>query len=175
MHRQLLSGEFQTDLIRLFLRAFPEKRRLIFVHVPKCAGTDLSANMMKRWPYLHQQMTQSHWLGREDLFKAISRLVLNLRFFDQLFITGHSSLRYYTSHELIRPFDRVFTILRDPIQIAVSQINYVITRILADARARTFSPDTRGGWKLPISRHCHRSFHRRWYRISVPNYCIVKT
>src|SRR5262249_12398368 len=39
--RLLMSREFQSDLIRLLLLAFPEKRRLFFVHIPKCAGTDL--------------------------------------------------------------------------------------------------------------------------------------
>ena len=31
----LMSDDFQSNLIPLFLRAFPEKKRLIFVHVPK--------------------------------------------------------------------------------------------------------------------------------------------
>jgi hypothetical protein len=143
LHNLLLSDEFQTNLITLFLRAFPEKKRLIFVHVPKCAGTDLSANLMSRYPFLHEQMTHAHWIGKDDLFHAVSRLVLNLRFFDRLFVTGHNSLSYYTSRGLIRPSDKVFTILRDPIEIAVSQVNYVMTRLVADARAATFAPDTR--------------------------------
>jgi hypothetical protein len=143
LHNLLLSDEFQSNLITLFLRAFPEKKRLIFVHVPKCAGTDLSANLMSRYPFLHEQMLQPHWIGKDDLFQAISRLVLNLRFFDQLFVTGHNSLRYYGSRGLIRPSDKVFTILRDPVEIAISQVNYVMTRFAADARTGNFAPDTR--------------------------------
>lgn len=139
----LLSDDFQTNVIALFLMAFPEKKRLIFIHVPKCAGTDLSANLMKKVPFLHQQMTQSHWLAKDDLFRALSRLVLNIRFFDDLFVTGHNSLGYYTARRLIRPSDKVFTILRDPIQIAISQVNYVMTRLVESARTGTFSPDTR--------------------------------
>jgi hypothetical protein len=141
----LLSDDFQKNLIPLFLEAFPEKRRVIFVHVPKCAGTDLSANLMRRLPFLHQQMTQPNWMKRDDLFRAISRLVLNVRFFDQIFITGHNSLRYYTSRNLVRPVDKVFTILRDPIQIAVSQVNYIMSRLTSEARSKAHSPDT-GEW-----------------------------
>jgi hypothetical protein len=141
----LLSDDFQINLIPLFLEAFPEKRRVIFVHVPKCAGTDLSANLMRRLPFLHQQMTQPNWMKRDDFFRAVSRLVLNVRFFDQIFITGHNSLRYYTSRNLIRPVDKVFTILRDPIQIALSQVNYIMSRLTAEARSKDHSPDT-GEW-----------------------------
>jgi hypothetical protein len=141
----LLSDDFQKNLIPLFLEAFPEMKRVIFVHVPKCAGTDLSANLMRRLPFLHQQMTQPNWMQRDDLFRAISRLVLNVRFFDQIFITGHNSLRYYTSRNLVRPVDKVFTILRDPIEIAVSQVNYIMSRLTAEARSKDHSPDT-GEW-----------------------------
>ena len=35
----LHSEAFQTNLIPLILKAFAEKQRIIFVHVPKCAGT----------------------------------------------------------------------------------------------------------------------------------------
>ena len=95
LNELLLSDDFQKNLIPLFLKAFPEKKRVIFVHVPKCAGTDLSANLMKRFPFLHQQMTQPNWMKRDDLFRAVSRLVLNVRFFDQIFVTGHNSLVLY--------------------------------------------------------------------------------
>jgi hypothetical protein len=143
MNHLLLSDDFQRNLIPLLLRAFPEKKRLIFVHVPKCAGTDLSANLMKKIPFLHEQMTQSIWMGKEDLLRSISRLVLHLRFFDQIFVAGHNSLGYYASRGLIRPIDKVFTILRDPIQIAISQVNYVMTRLHGDLRTGKFGPDTR--------------------------------
>jgi hypothetical protein len=54
MNNLLMSDDFQKNIIALFLRAFPEKRRLIFIHVPKCAGTDLSAHLMERLPFLHR-------------------------------------------------------------------------------------------------------------------------
>lgn len=139
----LLSGQFQSNLIPLFLRSFPEKRRLIFVHIPKCAGTDLSANLMSRFPFIHQQMTQPTWMTKEHLFRAISRLVLNIQFFDRIFVTGHNSLEYYTLNGLVRPMDRAFTIVRDPLRIATSQVNYVMTKLTADARSGSFGPDTR--------------------------------
>jgi hypothetical protein len=150
LNELLLSDEFQQDLIPLCLKSFPEKQRIIFIHVPKCAGTDLSANLMSRLPFLHQSMTEPDWLSSDKLMRAISRFVLNIRFFDQIFVAGHNSLQYYASHDLIRPCDKAFTILRDPIEIAVSQINYVMTRLTADAQSGEFGPDTRG-WLKALS------------------------
>ena len=41
LNEVLLSEEFRRSILRLFLNAFPEKRRLLFIHIPKCAGSDL--------------------------------------------------------------------------------------------------------------------------------------
>ena len=144
----LLSQQFQQDLLPLCLKAFPEKQRLIFIHVPKCAGTDLSANLMSRLPFLHQSMTEPAWMAPDKLLRAISRFVLNVRFFDRIFVGGHNSLRYYTSYDLIRPGDRAFTILRDPMEIAVSQVNYIMTRLTTDAQSGNFGPDSREWLKV---------------------------
>ena len=65
-----------------------------------------------------------------------------LEFFDTIFLCGHSSLDYYATRKLIRPFDRVFTILREPIEIALSHVNYVLTRIKGDIEVRKIGPDT---------------------------------
>jgi hypothetical protein len=150
VNEMVLSDRFRRELIPSFLQAFPEKKRLIFLHVPKCAGTDLSAILMGRLPSLHQSMSEPGWLTEDELLRALSRLAVNIRFFDQIFVAGHNSLQYYASHDLIRPCDKAFTILRDPIEIAVSQINYVMTRLTADAQSGEFGPDTRG-WLKALS------------------------
>jgi len=152
----LLSSKFQADLIPLFLNAFAEKQRLIFVHVPKCAGTDLSVKLTARYPSLHKSLTDVNWTTTEELFKAISRLVINIRFFDEILISGHNPLGYYIANDLIRLSDCVFTVVRDPIKIAESQTNYVMTRLMADTKSGNFAPDTRewldqlGLDKLPV-------------------------
>lgn len=143
VYELLLSANFQNELIPLFLNAFAEMKRLIFVHVPKCAGTDLSTNLMGRFPFLHQSMTQTSWTTTNDLFRTLSRLVLNVRIFGRIFVTGHNSLDYYGSRKLIRPSDSVFTILRDPIKIVESQVNYVMTRLMQDTLSGNLGPDTR--------------------------------
>lgn len=140
----LMSDAFQAILISNFLKAFPEKRRLIFVHVPKCAGSDLTANLTRRLPSLHRQITLPRSMTKGELFRFISRLVRHVRIFDEVFVAGHTSLDYYVSAGLVRPSDRIFTVLRDPVHIVVSQINYILTRFAQDARAGKSSYDTKG-------------------------------
>jgi hypothetical protein len=61
-----------------------------------------------------------------------------------VFVRGHVNLAYYENNALIRPSDRVFTIMRDPVGIAISHVNYILTRFRNDARARRAGLDTRG-------------------------------
>ena len=56
LNELLLSRFFQKDILRLFLEAFPEKRRLLFVHIPKCAGSDLSHHLVGRYPSIAEQL-----------------------------------------------------------------------------------------------------------------------
>ena len=46
----LTSKDFQTNIVRYVLEAYPEKRRFLFVHVPKCAGSDLAGIVSKVVP-----------------------------------------------------------------------------------------------------------------------------
>jgi hypothetical protein len=44
----------------------------------------------------------------------------------------------------VRSTDEIFTVVRSPLQLVVSQLNYVLMRLENDARAGAFSVDTRG-------------------------------
>jgi hypothetical protein len=143
LNELLRSDNFQGNLIPLFLDAFPEKERLIFIHIPKCAGTDLFSHLARRFPSLHQTIMEPAWTTKEVLFERLSRLVVESRFFRQIFISGHSSLDYFSSRDLLRPQDQVFTVLRDPLGIAMSQVNYVMTRMTDDAASGNVGTDTR--------------------------------
>jgi len=50
----LWSDEFQSRVIRLLLDSFPEKRRLIHVHIPKSAGTHFSSEWRR---YTHASVS----------------------------------------------------------------------------------------------------------------------
>ena len=144
----LLSSEFQSSLIPSLLTAYPEKRRLLFVHIPKCAGTDLREILRRHYPSLDYQVMDPEWYGKPQLFSELRSFVRIVRFYDSIFLRNHIPLNYYIKHELARPSDMLFTIVRDPTQMALSQVNYVMTRIRDDHSRRQFDRDTRAWLKI---------------------------
>jgi hypothetical protein len=138
----LLSETFQLQLIPLFLRAFPEKRRLIFVHIPKCAGTDLSFHFRARHASLDRSLTDPSWTSKPAMLRRIARVVAHARNADSIFVHGHINLADHIAADVIRPTDRAFTVIRDPLAAAISQINYVLTRFDEDIAAGQLRPDT---------------------------------
>ena len=138
----LLSEAFQTGLIPLFLRAFPEKRRLIFVHIPKCAGTDLTFHLKAHYPSLDRDLADPSWTSKPAMLRRLARLAAHVRNSDSIFVHGHINLRDHIEAGVIRPTDRVFTIIREPFAVAISQINYVLTRFEEDIAAGKLQPDT---------------------------------
>jgi hypothetical protein len=127
----LQSAEFQASVLKLLLRAFPDRKRIIFVHIPKCAGTDLIDKVARKYPSANNTLASHLWTAKPDLFKAISRVVSEIQCFDALFVFGHIKLAWLISQDLVRPFDDCFTIVRDPAEMVLSQVNYVLTRFFA--------------------------------------------
>lgn len=143
VYAALISPAFQKASRRLLLDAFPEKRRRFFIHVPKCAGTDLSAHLSVRFPAIHQSLISLDYTPRPRLFAELSRLCRLLPWFGTILVHGHMNLGEVLSTRLMRPFDEMFTTLRNPIDVALSQTNYILTRILQDAERGSFGPDSR--------------------------------
>jgi hypothetical protein len=132
----LSSDDFRRNVLRNFLDAFPEKRRLLFVHIQKCAGTDLTAVLAERYFAVNGAMDNPAWLSVDERFAYLRDLVLAAPFVDTFFVRGHVPLRYYVNQHLIRPGDQIFTIVRDPIDIVISAVNYRLTRFQADPTGR---------------------------------------
>jgi hypothetical protein len=57
----LLSDEFRRNVVQGLLAAFPEKGRNVFIHVPKCAGTDLIFNLVHRFLPLPKILEVKDW------------------------------------------------------------------------------------------------------------------
>lgn len=78
---------------------------------------------------------------------------------------GHVPLRFYVNQGLIRPGDQVFTVLRDPLDMVVSVVNYVLTRLAADPEGK--SPDTKQwrGW-LGIAHLPARADDGAWHALA---------
>ena len=69
----------QPRIVEMILNAHPEKRRLIFVHVPKCAGTDLTANLGTRYPTVHQTLADPNWMPPERLQASVDQVEQQLQ------------------------------------------------------------------------------------------------
>lgn len=128
--KSLSSQEFQTRIREIVLSAFPEKRRLINIHIPKCAGTDLEVALRRRYPFLHHTMSIPGATPTADLFEALRLIVLGLQFSDSLALSGHVPLSWYLKQGLIRFRDDVFTTIRHPRDRIYSQISYMLTTIV---------------------------------------------
>jgi hypothetical protein len=139
----LTSDEFQKRIISLALSAFPEKRRMIFVHVPKCAGTDLIESLSPYYPHLYYLLSLEQFTTKELLFSSLKEISLRLRLADFVFVSGHVPLGWYLDNDLIRHGDRIFTTIREPMQIAISNANFVATRLIMFRHESR--PDT-AGW-----------------------------
>jgi len=137
--QMLLSEEFQSHLIAYVLRAFPEKKRLCFVHVPKCAGSDLASHLMQRYQgaFIGQLDQDPLHIAPERLPWRLQMLVVNLHRYDTLAVTGHIGLHWLLSEKLLRFGDVSFTVIRDPVDMAVSKVNYVLTLMQRDLSSRT--------------------------------------
>ena len=72
----------------------------------------------------------TNWTTKHDMLRHLSRLAVQLRFADCLYLCGHGGLDYYLDHHLIRPIDQIFTVVRHPLEIRFR-------------RSTTFSPVSR--------------------------------
>jgi len=135
------SESFQRDLIERLAESFCDKNRLIFVHIPKCAGTDLIANISPHFPSINQSISDPQWTNKALLFDKLREIVIRLEGSNNIFINGHIRLNDLLKSQLVRFNDKVFTVVRDPISIVLSQVNYIMTRFIDDPKREL--PDTR--------------------------------
>jgi hypothetical protein len=112
------------------------------VHIPKCAGTDLSFHFRARHASLDRSLTDPSWTSKPAMLRRIARVVAHARNADSIFVHGHINLADHIAADVIRPTDRAFTVIRDPLAAAISQINYVLTRFDEDIAAGQLRPDT---------------------------------
>jgi hypothetical protein len=126
----LKSDDFQSNVLPLALSAYPEKKRLVFIHVPKCAGTDLCIHLSRRFPTFAANSTVGWRVPKEELYRRLRRLVLELRSADTIFVHGHLRLESCLETGIVRPSDRIVTIIRAPEEIVISKINYVLSQIM---------------------------------------------
>jgi hypothetical protein len=149
-YRNAIAGdEFQSGVVRSILRAYPEKPRKIFIHIPKGAGTHLSEKLIAAWPAVNFRLMDKNWIGKEALFAALRKLALRLESAESLVSYGHLRLKWYTTQRLVRFGDLPFSVVREPAETVLSQVNYMLTRFRDDPEFKAL--DTQG-WLRVLDR-----------------------
>ncbi len=128
----LMSREFRGGVLPALLAAFPDKGRDVFIHVPKCAGTDLILNLAGRQLPLPNVLELDGWVSDAAFLNAIGGLARAIPFQERFFVYGHLELGHYVSRAGLRVADRVFSVIRDPFDQMLSQANYSIGRLSRD-------------------------------------------
>jgi hypothetical protein len=146
----ICSPRFQRRAPYLFLSAFAELRRVVFVHLPKCAGTDLIVNLRTRFLSVPNTLTQSEWYPTDKLLRTLGAMALLARHANGLFFSGHFAIEELHRELKFRPWDNYITVVRDPIDQMISQANYIATVLALDpSRER---PDSRN-WASMLGNH----------------------
>ena len=132
----LLSQEFRQRLLPNFLTAFPQQGRDVFIHVPKCAGTDLILSLSNRHLPLPKMLEIDGWVSDDEFLYAVAGLARAVPFHDRIFVHGHMELGHYIASAGLRSGDRIFTTIRDPLDLMLSQANYAVGRLCQDPTGR---------------------------------------
>ena len=125
----LNSNAFQTSIREIVLNAFPEKRRTIFIHIPKCSGTDLTIWLRRNVPMVHYQLARPEVTQKPELFGILKDIALGIASAATIATSGHVPLRWYQEHDLVRYEDDLFTVVREPRSMIYSFISYILTRL----------------------------------------------
>ncbi len=125
------SPAFRDGLPGRILRHFPGKQRLLFVHIPKSAGTDFIAAMNRSFPAISNQLSDAGLVSDTQLARRLGNLARKTGDASRMFMSGHVKLDTYLDEGMFRFKDRLMAIVRDPDEICVSFANYVTSRFAA--------------------------------------------
>ena len=169
----LVSEEFRTHLIRRICDAYPERPRFLYVRIPRCAGghfMHMAGTMHSIFPPDLDRWKKGDlanfipalgtFLGRFNFTRTTGVAQPRLAPFIQAAVPvpADPGLPWTLNPPPRRPVDRLFTILREPTGLMLSQANAILTQLrtqpgdpdLADWRGRLGalpSDQDQAGWK----------------------------
>jgi hypothetical protein len=164
LSRMLLSEEFRANLIWRILDAYPEKRRMLLVRIPRCAGKHAMACLESFCPLLPTDIGTKRYASADSLstFLGVQLMRFNVSrsvsiahenihaFIDAPKVTPESTDPLNLSHVGVpfRAADTLFAILRPPMSLAVSVANGLITRL---RRPSAEDDRTTTEWRVVLS------------------------
>ena len=142
----LLCDEFRLRFVSIFGSALPDVRKVFHIHVPRTGGTSFTRALETGEGSLawHTSFASAEWLEVEAGKRRLDSLGYIVRLLAQfgggggrLFIMGHEPLPALLDAGYVRADDIVCTIIRDPVAICLSILDYTIDT----ARRDTGRPD----------------------------------
>ena len=184
LRSMLLSEEFRRPFVRRVLDAFSEKRRVLHVRIPSCAGRHVQALMEGAGPLLPLDVGTKKYATADVLGPLLGRLFGSINIArgigvtlpamgpfveaQQAAVTGADPLHWVSESPPCRAIDLLFAVIRPPVALALSQVNGTLTalrdqadmpglqRIAAQLRPLPPSGD-RAAWKLLAQKLLHES------------------
>jgi hypothetical protein len=168
MRTLLLGQEFRTHLFRRICDAYPERPRQFFIRLPRCAGHHF-LHMASRMHPIFPETLSIHRRGDEAEFLPALGAYLSRFTTTRTIMASAPSLAAFTQPPApaptpppraslspylwaldppaYRPGDRLFTILREPQSLILSQVNAILAGLQADPAQDTAAV---AGWRSRI-------------------------
>jgi hypothetical protein len=111
----------------------PAFRTHVFIHIPKTAGTAV-VETLQRSPSV--AVVNAEGLGRMAR-RERSKLLYRALHSRHIFLRSHAHLKHWTQYLTWNGREEIFTVLRDPMQVQLSNINFIVGRVrqvLEDAK-----------------------------------------
>lgn len=130
----MASDEFAANHMRTLRDLFPDRSATFFLHIPKTGGSTVCESMerSRRFVWLLMPDSIGHGGGDERL-SYYGGVVSRLRNSNKDFtIGGHATASLLLNTRLKKPDDRVFTVVRDPCDLMISWLNYLLTIVYTE-------------------------------------------
>ncbi|HVH73450.1 MAG TPA: DUF4214 domain-containing protein [Stellaceae bacterium] len=130
LRRFTLSDEFKKKFGMMVLEEFPHLQRDLFIHIPKTGGNSVHS---KAEQDPHYAVVRSPLGPPEDVadwphyFFVLARKLFSTA--THIHVTYHLQVKHVLDFALLRPQDHIYTLIREPVSLMISYINYALTRI----------------------------------------------
>ena len=170
LHAILTGQEFRASIVRRIADAYPERPRLCFVRIPRCAGRHFLALAEAMHPIVPD--TLGAWRPRDEnrFIPALGRLLGRFTLTRTILVTqptlapfvqanipaspdpayAAAGLQWTLNGPPRRAGDRLFTILRDPRAIVLSEVNAIMDALMQPPESDT-RPVARWRAQLPAN------------------------
>ena len=141
----MVSDEFRTMLVRRICDAFPEKRRLMHVRIPSCANRYTTALLETTYPVLRPDYANKSFARIEHLSQHLGLILSRIDTARGIAVSAPTMAAFmappyqpppesdYLGWALptapCRAIDLLFTAIRSPTSLALSQVNGTVARL----------------------------------------------